>query len=79
MEIVHYGLTTNSTYNTINFDLICYSLVYTTTPGSNDIIFQSLSVPFNYDADDTSYIGDSAVTLNGYTQKINNKAAVTEF
>lgn len=79
LQIVHYGLTTNSSYSTQDFDLKCYSLMHTTTPGSNDLIFQSLGVPFKYDSDDSSYIGASAITLSGYTQKINNKAAVTEF
>ena len=37
----------------------CYSLVYTTSPGSNDLIFEALALPFNYDGDDSSYIGQS--------------------
>lgn len=35
MEIVHFGLTTNATYNSITFALKCYSLVSTSTPGVN--------------------------------------------
>lgn len=35
MEIVHFGLTTNASYNSITFALKCYSLVSTSTPGVN--------------------------------------------
>ena len=79
MSIVHYGLNTNSTYSTQNFDLKCYSLVYTASPGANDLIFQANSVPFKYGGDDTSYIGQSSITLSDFVQQINNKAAITKF
>lgn len=63
MEIVHFGLTTNATYNSITFALTCYSFVLTSTPGTNDIIFKANAVSFPYGAADTSYIGASTIVL----------------
>ena len=54
---MHYGLTTNASYTTINFDLKVYTLENTNAPGSNDLLFSKTTVPFNYDGDDTTYIG----------------------
>lgn len=79
MSIVHYGLDTNSSYSTQDYDLKVYSLVYTTSPGANDLIFEALSLPFNYGGDDSSYIGPSEISLSGYSQKVNNKGAITDF
>ena len=79
MSIIHYGLTTNSTYNTITYDIKCYSLVYTTSPGANDLIFEASGLSFNYNADDTTYLGQSAITFSDFSQTTNNKVAITSF
>jgi hypothetical protein len=60
MEIVHYGLDTNSSYNPITFALKCYSLVNTNTPSVSDLIFFSDGVPFPYgNGSDATYKGPS--------------------
>lgn len=60
MEIVHYGLDTNSSYIPITFALKCFSLVTTNTPGSGELIFFADGVPFPYgNASDLRYKGPS--------------------
>lgn len=77
MEIVHFGLTTNASYSTITFALKCYSLVSTSTPGTNEIIFKADAVSFPYSP--ATYIGPSNIVLGSYVQTVNNKAAITSF
>lgn len=59
LQIMHHGLTTNSSYSTIQFNLEVFSLVNTNAPGANDLIFFKNTINFNYGTDDTSYIGQS--------------------
>lgn len=80
MEIVHYGLNTNSSYNSITYDLKCSSLLNTNTPGTNDVIFQATAAPMPYGNNtDLTYIGPSEIKLASFVQTINNKAAITSF
>ncbi len=72
MEIIHYGLNTNSSYNSTTFNLKCYSLVNTNTPSTNELIFYANTVPFLYDSADTTYIGPSEISLASFVQKTNN-------
>lgn len=59
LEIMHYGLTTNASYSTQNFNLVVYSLVNTNAPLSDDIIFEKSGAPINYGVDDPTYLGPS--------------------
>ena len=79
MSIMHYGLSTNTSNNAVNFDLKCYSLVNTNSPGTNDLIFSVNTIPFKYGATDPRYIGASEMSLDSYIEVTNNKAAVTSF
>ena len=79
MSIMHYGLSSNVSNNAVNFDLKCYSLLNTNSPGTNDLIFSASTIPFEYGATDSRYMGPSSVTLASYMQESNNKAAITAF
>ena len=46
MQIVHYGLSTNSSYNTVLVDIVVSSLIINPIPVANDLIFQKLDVSF---------------------------------
>lgn len=72
MVIVHYGLTTNSTYNTVNVDVVVSSLLNNAVPLANDLIFKKLAVPFTWQG--TNYIGASTLSLNSFYQWTSNKA-----
>jgi hypothetical protein len=74
-SIIHYGLTTNSSYSTINADIVCYSLVNTNAPTANDIIFKAINIPFLYNQ--PSYVGQTRLTLDSFTQWTTNKAVLS--
>lgn len=76
-SIVHYGLTSNSSYNAVTVSLTCFSLMSTSTPGANDVIFSVASVSFPYQA--ANYIGPSSLTLGSFTQWTQAKATVERF
>lgn len=71
-RIVHYGLTSNSSYNAVSVSLTCYSLLSTTTPGANDVIFSVSTVSFPYNG--ANYIGASSLNLGSFTQWTQTKA-----
>jgi hypothetical protein len=73
-SIVHYGLTSNITYNSVTVSVTCYSLLSTSTPGANDVIFSVASVTYPYQG--ASYIGVSSLNLGSFTQWTQVKAAV---
>ena len=56
-SIVHYGLSTNSSYSTVNVDIKVSSLLNNPTPVANDLIFTKTAVPFTWNG--ASYIGSS--------------------
>lgn len=72
--IVHYGLTSNSSYNTITTSLSCYSLLTTSTPAAAQLIFSASSVSFPYSG--ANYIGPTTLSLGSFTQWTANKAVV---
>lgn len=76
-SIVHYGLTSNSSYNNINVDINCFSLMTTSTPGVNQLIFSATAVQFPYNS--ASYIGASSLSLGSFTQWTNSKAVIESF
>lgn len=76
-SIVHYGLTSNSSYNAVTVSMTCYSLLSTSTPGASDVIFSVASVSFPYQA--ANYIGPSSLNLGSFTQWTQVKATVEQF
>lgn len=76
-SLVHYGLTSNSSYSSINVDINCYSLLTTSTPGAGQLIFSATAVPFPYASSD--YIGITALNLGSFTQWTQSKAVVESF
>lgn len=72
LSIVHYGLSTNSSYNTVNVDITVSSLLNNPTPLANDLIFKKLSVPFTWQG--TNYIGASTLSVSSFKQWTSNKA-----
>ena len=73
-SLVHYGLTSNSSYNTINVDINCYSLLTTSTPGTNDMIFSATGISFPYSS--AAYLGVTALNLGSFTQWTGSKAVI---
>ena len=71
---MHYGLTTNSSYSTVGVDIEVSSLLNNPTPVADDLIFRKLGVTFAWNG--TNYIGQSALTLNSFSQWTSNKATV---
>jgi hypothetical protein len=76
-SIVHYGLTSNSSYNAVTVSMTCYSLLTTTAQTAANTIFSVASVSFPYQA--ANYIGASALTLGSFTQWTQNKAVIEQF
>lgn len=76
-SLVHYGLTSNSSYNSINVDINCYSLLTTSTPGPNQLIFSATGLSFPYQSAD--YIGPTSLGLAGFTQWTSSKAVIESF
>jgi hypothetical protein len=74
-SIVHYGLTTNSSYNNVNVDLNVYSLLNNPSPLATDLIFKKLAISFPWNA--TAY--SSALNLGSFKQWTSNKATVSSF
>ena len=72
--IVHYGLTSNSSYSTITTSLNCYSLLTTSTPAASQLIFNAATVSFPYNG--ASYIGPTTLGLGSFSQWTANKAVV---
>ena len=58
-------------------DLKCYSLLTTSTPGANQLIFSATAVPFPYNS--ASYLGATALTLGSFTQWTSSKGVVESF
>ena len=56
-SIVHYGLTTNSSYTTVNVDIKVSSLLNNPTPADSDLIFKKTGVSFAWSG--ANYIGQS--------------------
>lgn len=54
---MHYGLSTNSSYNTVNIDIKVSSLLNNPTPAASDLIFKKTGVAFTWSG--TNYIGQS--------------------
>ena len=77
MRIVHYGLTTNSSYNNVTVDITVSSLLNNPTPVSTDLIFKKTGVTFGWNA--TNYIGVSDISVQSFKQWTSNKATVEEF
>ena len=69
---MHYGLSTNSSYSTVNVDISFSSLLNNPTPLANDLIFKKLAVPFAWSG--TNYIGVSEVNVKSFKQWTSNKA-----
>jgi hypothetical protein len=60
MQLVHYGLSTNSSYNNSYFSFKVYSLLTTNNPSLNHVIFYANNVLFPYgNGSDLTYIGPS--------------------
>ena len=76
-SLVHYGLTSNASYSTVNVDINCYSLLTTSSPSTNDLIFSATGISFPYNSG--AYIGASALNLASFTQWTSSKAVVEEF
>ncbi len=57
LRIVHYGLSTNSSYNAVTVDITVSSLLNNPTPVASDLIFKKTGVTFDWNG--TSYIGPS--------------------
>jgi hypothetical protein len=74
-SIVHYGLTTNSSYSTVNIDLVVYSLLNNPSPVATDVIFKKLAISFPWNS--TAY--SSALNMGSFTQWTSNKATVSSF
>ena len=77
LRIVHYGLTTNSSYNNITVDITVNSLLNNPTPVANDMIFKKTGVTFAWQG--TNYIGQSEVNVKSFKQWTSNKATYEEF
>ena len=73
-SLVHYGLTSNSSYNNVNVDINCYSLLTTSSPGASQLIFSAINIQFPYNS--AAYIGASALNLGSFTQWTSSKAVV---
>jgi hypothetical protein len=73
-SLVHYGMTSNSSYNNVTVSLQCYSLLNTLSPGANDLIFSASSVIFPYNG--ANYIGPSSLNLGSFAQWTQNKGVV---
>jgi len=69
---MHYGLTTNSSYSTVNVDITVYSLLTNPSPVATDLIFKKLAISFPWNA--TAY--SSALNLGSFKQWTSNKATV---
>lgn len=54
---MHYGLTTNSSYTTVNVDIKVSSLLNNPTPADSDLIFKKTGVSFAWAG--ANYIGQS--------------------
>jgi hypothetical protein len=76
-SLVHYGMSSNSSYSTVNVDFKCYSLLTTTTPTASQLIFTATAVPFPYNS--ASYIGPTALNLGSFTQWTSSKGVVESF
>lgn len=61
MSIVHYGLSTNSSYNTVTVDISFNSLLNNPTPVASDLIFKKTDVSFAWAG--TNYIGASEIIV----------------
>jgi len=72
LRIVHYGLTTNSSYNTVTVDITVNSLLNNPTPTVSDLIFMKTGVSFNWNG--PNYIGQSDVNVKSFKQWTTNKA-----
>jgi hypothetical protein len=79
LSIYHYGISTNSSYNSIQISLTCYSLYLSPNPTTNQLIFFANNLLFLYGADDIRYIGQTEIKLGSYSQNTNNKGAITSF
>ena len=77
MKIVHYGLSTNSSYNSVTVDITVNSLLNNPTPVANDLIFRKTGVTFAWQG--SNYIGASTVIVNSFKQWTSNRATMTEF
>lgn len=76
-SIVHYGLTSNSSYNAVTVSVTCYSLLTSNIPAASNTIFTVASVSFPYQA--ANYIGQSSLSLGSFTQWTQNKAVIEQF
>ena len=73
-SLVHYGMTSNSSYNSVTVSVKCYSLLNTLNPGANDLIFSATNVVFPYSG--SNYIGPSSLNLGSFWQWTQNKGVV---
>ena len=74
---MHYGLTSNSSYNAINVNINCYSLLTTSSPTASQLIFSATSMSFPYSG--ASYIGVTSLTMTSFNQWTQSKAVVESF
>ena len=76
-QLVHYGLTSNSSYSNVNVNINCYSLLTTTSPGANQLIFSASSMTYPYQTSD--YIGATSLDLLSFKQWTSDKGVVESF
>ena len=70
-QLVHYGLTSNTSYNSVNVDIQCHSLLTTSTPSTNQLIFSATGIQFEYQS--SAYIGATALNLGSFMQWTSSK------
>jgi hypothetical protein len=63
LMIYHFGMTTTGT-GAVNVSVICYSLASTTTPGVNDMIFQTTSAGLYWTWSPAAYVGPTSLVLS---------------
>lgn len=77
LKIVHYGLSTNSSYNNVDVDITVNSLVKNPTPVAKDLIFKKTGVTFAWQG--SNYIGQSDVNVKSFKQWTSNRATYEDF
>jgi len=77
LQIVHYGLSTNSSYNTVTVDVTVSSLLNNPAPLANDLIFKKTGQSFAWSG--ANYVGPSSIMVNSFKQWTSNKATYEDF
>jgi hypothetical protein len=77
LRIVHYGLSTNSSFNNLSVDITVNSLLNNPSPNATDLIFKKAGVTFI--SNGPNYIGASSVNVKSFKQWTSNRATYEEF